>query len=99
MKADYLGGGKKWSFSAIVKDKAIRLLLPGLVFSIVALALKLAFPGEMSRQTGLNLQELTHAYLYPYDNPLRELWFIITLFWLMLLAPLWKLILTDRWSK
>lgn len=93
------GGGKKWSFSAIVKDKAIRLLLPGLVFSIVALALKLAFPGEMSRQTGLNLQELTHAYLYPYDNPLRELWFIITLFGLMLLAPLWKLILSDRWSK
>ena len=86
-------GGQIWTYPAILKDKALRLLLPGLVFSILSFAVKIAFPGEMSRQTGLGVNEITHAYLYPYDNPMRELWFIVTLFWLMLMAPLWRLVI------
>lgn len=92
-------GGQKWTYNSIVKDKALRLLLPGLVFSLVALVVKLVFPGEMSRQAGLSLQEVAHAYLYPYDNPMRELWFIVTLFWLMMLAPLWRYLLNTNWKK
>lgn len=74
------------------------MLLPGLVFSLVALALKLAFPGEMSRQVGISVQELIHSYVYPNDNPMRELWFIATLFWLFLLTPLWKIVLKREWT-
>ena len=74
----------------------MRLLLPGVV---VAFAVKLAFPGEMSRQTGLTLNDIAHAYLYPYDNPMRELWFIATLFWLMVLSPLWQWVLKGKWSE
>ena len=92
------GGGYKWSYPQILKDKALRLLLPGLVFSILSYVVKLALPGEMSRQTGLSLNEIAHAYLYPYDNPMRELWFIITLFWLMTLAPLWRMVLEKSWT-
>ena len=92
------GGGYKWSYSEIMKDKSIRLLLPGLVFSIVALVLKMAFPDEMSRQVGLNWQELVHSYLYPNDNPMRELWFIATLFWFFVLTPLWRIILKRKWT-
>lgn len=92
------GGGQIWSYGQIVKDKALRLLFPGLVFSIVAGALKLVFPGEMSRQVGLSFQEIAHQYLYPNDNPMRELWFIATLFWFFLLTPLWKLVLKQVWS-
>lgn len=87
------GGGKKWTYPAIVKDKALRLLLPGLVFSVVALVLKVFFPGEMSRQVGLNMNDIIHSYIYPYDNPFREIWFIVTLFWLFLMTPVWKLTL------
>ena len=89
--------GNSWTYWRIVKDKALRLLLPGLVFSIISFAIKIAFPGEMSRQAGLSINEISHAYLYPYDNPMRELWFIITLFWLMMLAPLWKVLLKNKW--
>ena len=64
---------------------------------MVAFALKVAFPGEMSRQAGLSLQEIVHQYLYPNDNPMRELWFIATLFWLMMLAPFWELVLKKEW--
>jgi hypothetical protein len=87
------GGGKNWSYSEVVKDKAMRLLLPGFVFSLVAGALKLAFPDDISRQVGLNLHEIAHQYLYPNDNPMRELWFIATLFWFFLLTPLWRIVM------
>lgn len=29
---------------------------------------------------------------------MRELWFVITLFWLMTLAPLWRLVLEKLWT-
>lgn len=89
-------GGYKWTYPQIIKNKSLRLLLPGFVFSIVALVLKLAFPGEMSRQASLGWQELVHSYLYPNDNPMRELWFIATLFWFFLLTPLWRFVLKKE---
>lgn len=95
--SDSGGGGRFWSYPAIIKDKAIRLLLPGLVFSLVALALKVAFPGEMSRQVSLSLNEILHSYLYPNDNPLRELWFIVALFWFFVLTPIWRVLLRRKW--
>ena len=73
-------------------------MLPGLVFSLVAFALKIAFPGEMSRQVGLGLKDIVHQYLYPNDNPMRELWFIATLFWFFLFSPLWKVVLRKQWT-
>lgn len=91
-------GGGNWTYPAILKDKALRLLLPGVVFSIISLAVKIAFPGEMSRQAGQNLPELVHSYLYPYDNAMRELWFIVTLFWLMLMSPIWKFAINKSWA-
>lgn len=94
---DSIWGGQKWTYVQIVKDKASRLLLPGFVFSIVAYCVKILFPGEVDRQTGLSFQDISHSFLYPYDNPLRELWFIVTLFWLMMLAPFWKVVTQREW--
>ena len=88
-----------WTYCRIVKDKAVRLLLPGLVFSVISFALKIAFPGEMSRQVGLNVNDVAHAVLYPYDNPFREFWFIATLFWFFLLTLLWRIALKKNWTK
>lgn len=88
----------KWTYPAIISDKSVRLLLPGFVFSLVAFSVKIVFPGEMTRPTGYSLQDILHAYLFPNDNPLRELWFIATLFWFFLLVPLWKYVLNRRWA-
>lgn len=91
-------GGYNWSYGKIVKDKSLRLLLPGLVFSVLAFAVKIAFPGEMARQAGVSLREIVYGFLYPYDNPFRELWFIAALFWLFMLTPLWNLVLQRQWT-
>lgn len=99
LKTQGLNGGEvKWSFGQILKDKALRLLLPGFVFSVVAFALKIAFPGEMSRQVGLSVHDIIHQYLYPYDNPMRELWFIATLYWFFILTPFWSFVLKREWT-
>lgn len=71
--------------------------MPGFVFSVLAFAVKIAFPSEMSRQTGLSLNEIAHSFLYPNDNPFRELWFIATLFWFFLFTPLWRFVLSKKW--
>ena len=98
-----IGGGKlnssRWNYWQIVKDKAIRLLLPGLLFSIISYGLKWVFPSEISRQVGLKVNDIIYMFLYPYDNPFREFWFIATLFWLFLLTPLWKFVLRQVWMK
>ena len=60
------GGGRFWSYSY----KTTRLLLPGLVFSIVALALKIAFPGEMSRQVGLDVNISIHTTTHSVNSGL-----------------------------
>lgn len=88
-----------WTYGAVLRDKALRILLPGLVFSLVALALKVAFPGEMERQVSLSAGAILHTYLYPYDNALRELWFLITLFWMFALTPLWRVVLRRPWLQ
>lgn len=91
-------GGHKWTYWEIIYDKSVRLLLPGLVFSLVAFAVKIAVPGEVARQTGFSLKEIIEAFLYPYNNPFRELWFIVALFWLFMLTPFWQIVLKKKWS-
>lgn len=91
-------GGQKWSYSAIIKDKALRLLLPGIVFTFVSFAIKVAFPDAVSRQTGFGIKEIVLAFLYPFDNPFREFWFIATLFVFFLFTPIWKQVIMKKWT-
>lgn len=87
---------ERWNYASTMKDKAVRLLIPMVVFTILAFAVKVAFPGEMNRTTGLSLSDVSQAVLYPFHSPLREMWFIVTLFWLMAMLPLWKSVLRDK---
>ena len=89
--------GQAMSYGAMLRDKALRLLLPMVVFTLVAFAVKLAFPGEMSREVSLSFKDVLTAFLYPYNGPLREMWFIYTLFWFFCLAPVWRASLSRGW--
>lgn len=87
----------QWFYSNTIKEKAIRLGVPGLFFSFVALGLKIAFPEEMNRQVELTWGGVIQSYLYPCDNAFQELWFVVVLFWLFLLMPLWKFIINNNY--
>lgn len=90
-------GRPSMSYVAMLRDKALRLLLPMAVFTLAAFAVKLAFPGEMSRGVSLSFKEILNAFIYPYNGPLREMWFIYTLFWFFCLAPVWRASLRRGW--
>lgn len=91
-------GGNLWQYKDIVIDKMKRLLLPGIVFTIIAFVIKVAVPGEVNRQTGFNMQEIVHWIFYPYDNPFREMWFIATLFIFFLFTPLWRVVIKNIYT-
>lgn len=91
-------GINKWPYKKVIVDKVKRLLIPGIVFSLLAFILKLAFPAEMTRKVGIDFQDILHMVFYPHDNPLREMWFIVTLFWMFIFSPLWKWSLKDEWK-
>lgn len=80
---------RHWTYLAMARNKVKRLIIPCVVFSLIAFALKFAFPGAVERQVSLQWRDVLHMVIYPVDNPLREMWFIITLMWLFLLMPLW----------
>lgn len=84
-----------WSYTRMLKDKALRLLLPMAVFTLFAFALKLLFPDEVSRESSLSAGALLEAFICPYNGPLREMWFIMSLMWMFALMPLWHAILSN----
>lgn len=94
-----LNNPEKWTYGKVVKDKLLRLGVPGIFFSLVALVLKSIFPGEMNRQVGLTLGGVLYTYLYPCENAFQEIWFVYVLIWMFLLYPVWKFALKTVYSR
>jgi fucose 4-O-acetylase-like acetyltransferase len=87
---------KRKGYSEVVKAKLKRLGIPFLAFTLIAIALKAAFPSLMHRPvTG---QELIDTFLLFRSNPLGEMWFVVVLLVLMLLYPLYCYALRQRWA-
>lgn len=80
------GWGGYWN---IMRDKLQRLGIPFIVFTIVALAVKVMFPGDVSRQTSLSFHEFFMAIINPFDGPNNEMWFVGMLLWFFAFTPLW----------
>lgn len=79
---------KEKSYKDVVIAKLKRLGIPFLAFTLMATILKSAFPSLMHRP--VTLQELIDTFFFFKSNPLGEMWFIIVLFELMLLYPVYK---------
>lgn len=89
-KLSRLNGSMGWvNYAKIIKDKLIRLGIPFLVFTFIAMVVKVMFPGDMARQTSLNVQEFLMAIINPFDGPLNEMWFVLTILWFFAFAPIW----------
>ena len=81
---------KEKSYSEVLKSKLRRLGIPFLAFTLLSTILKTAFPSLMHRS--VTTQELIDTFVLFRSNPLGEMWFVIVLFELMLLYPIYKAI-------
>ena len=82
--------GRQKYYKDMLLSKAKRLLIPFFAFTIVTMLLKLAFPQLMHRV--VDMEEILNTFVLFRSNPLGEMWFVIVLFELMLLYPVYKLI-------
>lgn len=84
------------SYKDMIVSKSKRLVIPFFAFTFVAMVLKMAFPQLMYRV--VDAEEIINTFVFFRSNPLGEMWFIIVLFELMLLYPIYKLITKSRLS-
>ena len=89
---------KPMPYGKMIVDKLERLGIPFIVFTLLAMLLKVLVSSEMSRQTTFSIMAFINAIVYPYDGPMREMWFVATIFWLFALRPLWMWSLRSKWS-
>ena len=71
---------KDKKYVVTIRDKAKRLLIPFIFFTLVTFVLKYIFNPLMKRPVELSFKQIINSVLYPASNPLGEMWFIITLF-------------------
>lgn len=79
------------SFLQNLKDKLFRLGCPLVTFTLLAFIAKSVFANEVDRAATLSMHNFLMAIVEPANGPLNEMWFIITLFCLFILHPIWKI--------
>lgn len=83
------------AYPEVVADKLKRLGTPYLFFTVFTFIVKFIFAPFMKRPVELSLSQFVDSFLYPGSNPLSEMWFVATLFIIMLLYPLLKYMITS----
>lgn len=79
-----------------IKEKLVRLGIPFMVFTVVTLFAKIALSSMMLHPAELSLGYFVDTFVLYKINPLVEMWFVITLFVLMLLYPIYKWSLANK---
>ncbi len=91
--------GREWRYRDVVTDKLKRLAVPYVVFTLFAFVLKASLSSHMKRGVKWSAHDFACAFLYPSDGPLAEMWFVASLFLLMMLYPLYRVAMRRRWSE
>ena len=88
-----------WHTMALYRDKMKRLLIPYIVFISIGFVLKVIFSGIAKDPIGFDLTSFFNAYFDPNNGPLKEMWFVGTLMWLMFCYPLYRVMLKNPWTE
>lgn len=86
--------GKEKTYKDVLVSKLKRLAVPFLTFTLVTTLLKMAFPQLMHRV--VDVEEIINTFVLFSSNPLGEMWFLVVLFELMLLYPVYKFVLNSK---
>lgn len=79
------------SYTDLVKSKMVRLLIPFLFLSLFTFCFKMCLPSSMLEHgVGLNSTYLYKMFFIPFRGPVPHLWFVVSLFTIFLISPIYK---------
>ncbi len=87
----YTSIAKNRSYKEVLKSKLKRLLIPFYFFTSLTLLIKIILTQFVKRQVDIN--ELIDTFILYSSNPLKELWFIVVLFVMMIGYPLYAVMI------
>jgi len=76
----YGGGSGQVGAGTFARRRALRLLLPLVVWTTLVFIPKGLLSAYAMRPSELSFSAYLHAFLYPADNPIRPFWFLEVLF-------------------
>ena len=92
----YKNGIEKISYKEFVKKKFWRLLFPYIVLNLIFIIPKFLLANFLNDKVELSLLYVFKILIRPRDNILGHTWFLVALFIVYLLAPLWTYIMKKN---
>lgn len=89
---------ESWTYWTMMKEKLVRFGIPFIMFTLAGMFVKTVFSGLVDRPTTFSISEFLHAFLYPYDGPMRNFWFLAAILWFFALFPFWKFVVRNRFT-
>ena len=83
------------TYREVIVNKLLRLGIPYLFFTCLTFVPKILFPALMNHPVDISIQYFINVFLLMKTNPLGEMWFVVALFILMMLYPIYKSILST----
>lgn len=90
---------RHWKTLPLYKDKVKRLLLPFILFTTIGFLIKIPFAAVSKNPPDISFTGFLDAFFTPSEGPLKEMWFIGTLMWLMFLYPIYKSMLKNPYTE
>lgn len=83
-------------YKKTLADKFVRLGIPYIFFTVFAFFLKV-YVGGVERPVTLSLKSFLSAFVWPFEGPLQEMWFVAVILIYFSLFGLYKKILNNKY--
>ncbi len=93
----YTSIARSRSYKEVILSKLKRLLIPFYFFTCLTVLIKIILVQFVKRQVDIN--ELINTFVLYSSNPLKELWFIVVLFVMMIGYPLYTVMVKTLWGE
>lgn len=80
----------------MLREQLMGLFIPFVIFTIIAIIAKTALSNGVYSFDTLK-GNFIQGFLFPSEQPMTPLWFIMVLMWLHVMLPLWKYLLEKEW--
>ncbi len=91
--------GYSKTYSQLMLSKTKRLIIPFLFLTLFTFIFKLCLPSSiLEHKVGLSIEFLLKVFFVPYRGPVPHTWFLISLFTIFALSPIFKWSFNKKWK-